>query len=115
MMMLSMPIGKRGPEMRDLIFILGLPNFSTLELTIFFTIVFFGAIIFGWVADAVLGEIGFGVVLNAFLFVIGAAIGAVIWQRLGYKIGTNAHLTKAIVAAGSGLCTLIVGSILRRI
>lgn len=93
--------------MRSLLLLLGLPNMPAPELAVLIGLVAVGALLLGWIADIILHEAGFGVILNGVIIIVGALIGVMLWQRLGLLVGSNQHLTAAIIAATSGIVLLI--------
>ncbi|WNJ88277.1 hypothetical protein [Bosea sp. 685] len=100
--------------MRAYFLMLGLPDMAMPQMLVLIAIIVTAAFALAWIADAILGDGCFGVFFNAVILLIGAIIGALIWKRLGYAIGTNPQTTAAIVSTGAGMVLLLIGSTLRR-
>ena len=100
--------------MRALIQMLGLPDMATPQLVVFLAFVAVGVLLFGWIADILLRDGAFGVIINGLVILIGAIAGTLIWRHLGYTIGTNPAGTTSFVALASGLATIIVVTTIRR-
>jgi uncharacterized membrane protein YeaQ/YmgE (transglycosylase-associated protein family) len=100
--------------MRAYSLMLGLPDMAMPQMLVLIAIIVTAAFALAWIADAILGDGGFGVFINAAILLIGAFIGALVWKRLGYAIGTSPQATAAIVATGAGMVLLLIGGVLRR-
>lgn len=100
--------------MRAFLLALGLPDVTIEWLLLILAIIVLCAIAFGWLADMVLGDGGFGVVLNAFVGLGAAALGAWAWQHFGMTTGDLRHVPKAAVAASSAAAGLFLAVITRR-
>ncbi|SFH95181.1 hypothetical protein SAMN05216304_10198 [Bosea sp. OK403] len=100
--------------MRAYFLMLGLPDMATPQMAVLIAVIVAAAFALAWIADAILGDGCFGVFFNAVILLIGATIGALIWKRLGYAIGTSPQATAAIVSAGAGMVLLLIGGVLRR-
>jgi uncharacterized membrane protein YeaQ/YmgE (transglycosylase-associated protein family) len=100
--------------MRALFLMLGLPDMATPQMLVLIALIVTAAFALAWIADALLGDGGFGVFFNAVILLIGAFIGALVWKRLGYAIGTSPQATAAIVSAGAGMALLLISGTLRR-
>ncbi len=100
--------------MRALLLMLGLPDMATPQMLVLIAVIVAAAFALAWIADALLGDGGFGVFFNAAILLIGAFIGALVWKRLGYAIGTSPQATAAIVATCAGMALLVIGGTLRR-
>jgi hypothetical protein len=100
--------------MRSLMMMLGLPDMPTPEFIVFLGLVAGSALLLGWIADAILGNAGFGVIPNAVILLGGAILGALAWQRLGYVLGADRNMVMAIVGAASGIVALLAGGVMKR-
>ncbi|MDR6871025.1 putative membrane protein YeaQ/YmgE (transglycosylase-associated protein family) [Bosea sp. BE125] len=100
--------------MRALSLMLGLPDMATPQMLVLIAIIVTAAFALAWIADAILGDGGFGVFFNAVILLIGAFVGALVWKRLGYAIGTSPQATAAIVATSAGMALLLISGVLRR-
>jgi uncharacterized membrane protein YeaQ/YmgE (transglycosylase-associated protein family) len=100
--------------MRAYFLMLGLPDMATPQMAVLIAVIVAAAFALAWIADAILGDGCFGVFFNAVILLIGATIGALIWKRLGYTIGTSPQATAAIVSTGAGMVLLLIGGVLRR-
>jgi len=100
--------------MRNLLLMLGLPDFPLVSLVLFLAIVFVVTMMFGWISDLLLGDGGFGIAINGALVLFGAIAGTLISRRLGLVVGPGTTATAALVATGSGLFTLIFFGAIRR-
>ena len=67
-----------------------------------------------WIADAILGDGAFGVLLNTTMLIVGAVIGTLLWRKFGYGAMALQAQTLALVATGSGIAMLIICGVLRR-
>jgi len=93
--------------MRGLLMMVGLPDMPLLSVVIVMTMIALGALMFGWLADLLLGDSGFGVAFNTGILLVGAFTGAWLWNRYGVPTRFPAEAVRAIVATGSGLLLLI--------
>jgi uncharacterized membrane protein YeaQ/YmgE (transglycosylase-associated protein family) len=93
--------------MRSLLLLLGLPYMPASQLVVFMGFAGLLLVLLGWIADAIMRENGFGVLLNGALLLAGAVLGTLLWQHLGYAGAPSLSLTAAIVAGGSGIILLI--------
>ena len=100
--------------MRALLLMLGLGDMPMPLLIMIVAITLACMFALGWIADAILDDGAFGVFLNAFILVVGAMVGAMLWRRFGHGPGTVPLQTLAFVAVSSGLGTLIACSVMRR-
>jgi uncharacterized membrane protein YeaQ/YmgE (transglycosylase-associated protein family) len=93
--------------MRALLTMVGIPDLPTVSLLLVLTMIVLGAMMFGWVADLLLGEAAFGTGFNTGLILLGAFCGAWLWHRYGFPTRFNPEAVRAGVATGSGLLLLL--------
>lgn len=93
--------------MRSLLLLLGLSSMPPSQLAVLAGFVGLLAVALGWIADAIMRDTGFGVLLNAALMLAGAMLGMLLWQHLGYAGGPSLSFNAAIVAGASGIALLI--------
>lgn len=103
-----------GDRMLTLFTMLGYPNLPTEQMLVIAGLAWASAICLAWIADAILGDGVFGVVLNALILITGAVLGVLLWRRLGYLPAVNPAQTMALVATGSGIALLVACATLRR-
>jgi uncharacterized membrane protein YeaQ/YmgE (transglycosylase-associated protein family) len=94
--------------MPGLLKMVGLPDLPTLSVVIVLS-----AMLIGWLADLLLDEAGFGVMLNTGITLVGAFTGAWLWQRYGIPTRFPAEALRALIATGSGLLLLISLAVVR--
>ncbi len=99
--------------MRDLLMMVGLPDLSLLPLMLLLAIIGLGALMFGWISDALLNDSSFGVSFNTGLILIGAFTGAWLWHRYGFPTRFDPEAVRAAVATGSGLLLLLFLAVVR--
>jgi peptidoglycan/LPS O-acetylase OafA/YrhL len=105
---------KRGEKaMRALLTIVGLPDLPLLSLILVVVLILLAALMFGWIADLLLGENAYGTGFNAGIILIGAFVGAWLWHRYGFPTRFDPAAVKAGIATGSGLLLLLVLAVLR--
>jgi uncharacterized membrane protein YeaQ/YmgE (transglycosylase-associated protein family) len=100
--------------MRNLLLMLGLPDFPMESLILFLAVVALAALALGWISDLILGDGGYGVTLNTGLILTGAVIGAWLWHRFGVPTRFHQDVTRTGVAMGSGLLMLLFCGVMRR-
>lgn len=100
--------------MRSFFLMLGLPELSMSQMLVIVALVWACAFALAWIADVILGDGAFGVLLNTGMLVVGAIIGALLWRKLGYGTMANLPQTLVLVASASGIATLITCGVLRR-
>lgn len=92
--------------MRSLLPMLGLSYLPVEYLVLLLALTAIGGFFLGWLADAILADVGFGVVLNGLILTAGAVAGFVLWNKAGYPVGgNNLHVT-LLVAGLSGAVLL---------
>ena len=99
--------------MRGLLMMVGLPDMPLLSLILVVTMIVLGAMMFGWFADLLLDDGGFGTMFNAGILLVGAFAGAWLWHRYGIPTRFPAEAVRALVATGSGLLLLITLAVFR--
>lgn len=99
--------------MRGLLMMVGLPDMPLLSLILVVTMIVLGAMMFGWLADLLLDDGGFGTMFNAGILLVGAFAGAWLWHRYGIPTRFPAEAVRAVVATGSGLLLLITLAVFR--
>ncbi len=94
---------------------LGLAHLSFNEQLLVLLIAICASFAIGWVMDMIMGRIGFGLFGNAFISMIGIAVGVWIYKTyLGSLVRPD--LTKAMgVIIASIMLHLVVLSVLRRL
>lgn len=100
--------------MRNALLMLGLPDMSMDYLWVIVAIAVVAAAAIGWIADLILGDGAFGVMLNTLWLLVGAIIGLLLWRKFGFAVRMNVQAMKALVATGSGVMMLLVCGVLRR-
>jgi hypothetical protein len=101
--------------MRMLLSMVGIPDMPTLHMITLIALAVTSAIMLGWLADGILGDGGFGLVLNGVLLLAGAVIGAIVWRRTGYNVSIGQPAATALAAASSALTTLVLAGTIRRL
>ena len=99
--------------MRGLLMMVGLPDLPLLSLILVVTMIVLGAMMFGWLADLLLDDGGFGVMFNTGILLVGAFTGAWLWHRYGIPTRFPAEAVRALIATGSGLLLLISLAVIR--
>lgn len=100
--------------MRDLLMTVGLPELPLLSLVLVLTMIGLGVLMFGWIADLLLGENAFGVAFNAGIILAGAFGGAWLWHRYGVATRFDPEALRAAIAAAAGLALLLVLAVAKR-
>lgn len=100
--------------MRALLMMVGFPDLPTLSLMLVLVMIVLGAMMFGWIADLLLGASAFGTGFNAGIILVGAFCGAWLWHRYGFRTPFDPEAMRAGVGAGSGLLLLLVLAVTRR-
>jgi len=100
--------------MRGFLLMLGVPDMSTFNLYVVVALAVACAFALAWIADALLGDGAYGVILNTVILLAGAIIGTLLWRRFGISIKANPQVISATVATGSALLLLMTGTLLRR-
>ena len=99
--------------MRGLFLMVGLPDMPLMSVVIVLAMIVLGAMLFGWLADLLLGDGGFGVMLNTGILLVGAFAGAWLWHRYGIPTRFPAEALRVVIATGSGLLLLFGLAVLR--
>ncbi len=99
--------------MRSLLTMVGLPDLPFLSIILVTTMIVLAALLFGWVADMLLGDGGFGIMFNAAWIVIGGFAGAWAWHRFGIPTRIDPNALRAAIALASGLGLLVLAAIFR--
>jgi len=99
--------------MRSLLMMVGLPDLPFLSVLLITTIIVLAALLFGWIADMLLGDGGFGIMFNAAWILIGGFLGAWAWQRFGIPTRINPDALRAAIALAGGLGLLVVAAVFR--
>ena len=99
--------------MRGLLMMVGLPDMPMLSVMLVLTMIVLAALMFGWLADLLLADSGFGVMFNSGIFLLGAFAGAWLWHRYGVPTRFPTEAVRALIATGSGLLTLIGLAVVR--
>lgn len=99
--------------MPGLLMMVGLPDMPTLSVVLVITMIGLGAMLLGWLADLLLDDSGFGVMLNTGILLVGAFTGAWLWHRYGIPTRFPAEALRALIATGSGLLLLIAMAVIR--
>jgi uncharacterized membrane protein YeaQ/YmgE (transglycosylase-associated protein family) len=100
--------------MRTFFLMLGLPDLAMSQMLLIVALVWACAFALAWIADAILGDGAFGVLLNTTMLIIGAVIGTLLWRKFSYGAMALQAQTLAFVATGSGIAMLIICGVLRR-
>ena len=100
--------------MRGLLMMVGFPDLPTLSLMLVLTMIVLGALMFGWIADLLLGESVFGTGFNAGVIVVGAFGGAWLWHRYGFRTPFDPEAVRAGIATVSGLLLLLALAAVKR-
>ncbi|RYE33618.1 MAG: GlsB/YeaQ/YmgE family stress response membrane protein [Hyphomicrobiales bacterium] len=99
--------------MPGLLKIAGLPDLPMLSAIIVMVMILLAAMLLGWLADLLLDNAGFGVMLNTGILLAGAFAGAWLWHRYGIPTRFPAEALRAVIATGSGLLLLIGLAVIR--
>lgn len=100
--------------MRGLLLLIGLPPIPGDQIALVLVIVALAIGLVGFVADAVLGENGFGVIGNAVITTASAIAGMALWHRFAPSVGLTPLETAALSASLSILAALVGSGFLRR-
>lgn len=100
--------------MRFLLPMLGLSYLPNEQLLLLAAMAAVGAFVIGWLADVILDEASFGIIMNGLIVVAGAALGFMLWIRIGYPVSGNKLHVTALVTATSGVLLLVSLGISRR-
>ncbi len=102
--------------MRSLLLLLGLQTMPTPHLVLLTGIVGLTTVLLGWIADAIMGGRGFGVLANGALMLAGAILGVLSCRRLGYLPPPDQQAAIALIAGFSGIVLLtLLGAIRARL
>lgn len=99
--------------MRSLLMMVGVPDLPFFSLMLVVVMIVLAVLMFGWIADLLLGDGGFGVMLNAGLILVGGFLGAFLWHRYGVPTRLDPDALRAAIAAVSGLALLVVAAVFR--
>lgn len=99
--------------MPGLLKMVGVPDMPMLSVVLVVTMIVLGAMMFGWLADLLLDDGGFGTMFNTGILLVGAFAGAWLWHRYGIPTRFPAEAVRALVAVGSGLLLLITLAVIR--
>jgi hypothetical protein len=99
--------------MRSLLMMVGVPDLPFFSLVLVVVMIVLAVLMFGWIADLLLGDGGFGVMLNAGLILVGGFLGAFLWHRYGVPTRLDPDALRAAIAAVSGLALLVVAAVFR--
>lgn len=80
---------------------------SNEQLIVSFALICCISFVGGWLADNILGYAGFSVIGNWILLLLGAYVGLISYNLLGYRFYINSHITY-IIMAGSALGLLFL-------
>lgn len=94
--------------MQTLLTMVGLPMPAFPSLILMLTIVVLACLLFGWIADLLLGPAAFGTLVNTVIVLVGGFLGAWLWHRYGVPTRFDATAVQAGVAVGSGLMLVLV-------
>lgn len=99
--------------MRSLLMMVGVPDLPFFSLILVVVMIVLAVLMFGWIADLLLGDGGFGTLLNAGLLLVGGFLGAFLWHRYGIPTKLDPSVLRAAIAAGSGLVMLVAAAVFR--
>ena len=99
--------------MPGLLIMVGVPDMPLLSVVLVIAMIMLGAMMFGWLADLLLDDGGFGTMFNTGILLVGAFIGAWLWHRYGVPTRFPAEAVRAVIATGSGLLLLITLAAIR--
>lgn len=89
--------------MRTLLPMLGLSYLPFEYLVLLLVLMAVGGFFLGWLADAILADVGFGIALNGLILTAGAVAGFVLWNKAGYPVGGhNLHVTLLVAGISGG-------------
>lgn len=94
--------------MYTLLSMVGLPEPQLPSLILMLVLIGLSALLLGWISDLILGQAAFGIFLNSLIVLVGAFLGAWLWQRYGVPTRLDPAALKAGIALGSGLISLLV-------
>jgi uncharacterized membrane protein YeaQ/YmgE (transglycosylase-associated protein family) len=94
--------------MHTLLTMVGLPDLSLLPLVLLLAMIGLAILLFGWIADLLLGSAAFGTLLNSVIVLVGAFAGTWLWQRYGFPTRFDPLAVRAAVATGSGLLLVLL-------
>lgn len=87
--------------------LVGLPDLAPLPMTLLLAIIALGVLMFGWICDLLLGPAAFGTIMNSLIMLVGAFVGAWLWQRYGFPTRFDPVAVKASVAVGTGMALVL--------
>lgn len=99
--------------MRNLLMMVGLPDLPLPSIILVVAMIMLAAMLFGWISDLLLGNAGFGTMLNTGLILVGAFAGAWLWHRFGMLTRFDANAVRAAIALVSGLSLLVLAAVFR--
>jgi uncharacterized membrane protein YeaQ/YmgE (transglycosylase-associated protein family) len=105
---------KDPPLTRTFALLLGLPALTNNQALVAIAMIVVAALALAWLADLLLGDGALGVIGNALVMLIGAALGLWVWRKLNIKLAFDANGVTASVALASALASLLTASVLRR-
>lgn len=97
--------------MHALLTMVGLPDLTIAPLILLLAIIGLAVLLFGWIADLLLGTAAFGTMMNSLIVLAGALAGAWLWHRYGFPTRFDPSAVRAAIAAGSGLFLVLLLSI----
>lgn len=100
--------------MRGLLMTVGFPDLPLLSLVLVLTVIVLGAMMFGWIADLLLGDSAFGTALNTGILLAGAFCGAWLWHRYGARTPFDPDAVRTGAATGAGLVLLLALTAVKR-
>jgi uncharacterized membrane protein YeaQ/YmgE (transglycosylase-associated protein family) len=100
--------------MRTLFQMLGFADLGTTQMLVIAVIAWACAFALAWIADAILGDGVFGVLLNTSILIVGAVLGTMLWRKVGFGPAANLPETLSIVATSSGIALLLACATVRR-
>ena len=99
--------------MHTVLTMVGLPEPPLPFLILMLAILSLAVLLFGWIADLLLGSAAFGTLVNSMIVLVGAFAGAWLWQRYGVPTRFPAEVVRTVIATGSGLLLLIGMAVIR--
>ena len=94
--------------------LLGLNGISTGDLLVIFGMLVIVGAINGWIADQIMGQMGFGIIGNAILTFTGSVTGIIFWNMNMGSLRIQDASISIGVASASALIILLLVALFKR-
>lgn len=100
--------------MIKILLFLGLPSTDNVTLITVGGLLFAAAVIFGWLADTIMEQNSFGVVVNGVILVAGAGLGLWLLKYSAFHFPANFTVIATLAAATCAATLLLLAAFSRR-